>query len=90
MQCDDDGTVERGIGSLSSIRNDSTRRSLTDLSVSLTLHQNLQPHLRHSTYKTTLEPYIKSIPESLRVAAVESLDHLLKSSPGTDQVGKAN
>jgi len=36
-----------------------------------------------------VEHYIKSVPESVRVA-VESLDHLLKSSAGTDQVGKTN
>src|SRR5437879_7088 len=39
-QCDGDGTVECGTRSLSPIRNDSTRRSFTDLSVGLSLHQN--------------------------------------------------
>ena len=33
--------------------------------------------------------YVKLVPESVRVA-VESLDHLLKSSPGADQVGETN
>jgi hypothetical protein len=33
--------------------------------------------LRHTNAKTTLEHYIKSMPESFRVA-VESLDQLLK------------
>src|SRR5450432_1977764 len=40
VQCDDDGTVERGTGSLSPIRNASARRSLTDLSVGWSLHQS--------------------------------------------------
>src|SRR5450432_722339 len=39
-QCDDDGTVERGTGSLSPIRNASARRNLTDLSVRWSLHQS--------------------------------------------------
>ena len=36
--------------------------------------------MRHSSSATTLEHYIKSMPESVRVA-VESLDHLLKKAP---------
>src|SRR5262249_47372324 len=40
MPCDDDGTVERGTRSLSLIRNHSTRRSLIDFTVGLSLHQN--------------------------------------------------
>jgi hypothetical protein len=47
----------------------------------------VQAHLRHSSANTTLEHYIKSVPESVRVA-VESLDHLLKSNAGTTE--KAN
>ena len=46
----------------------------------LTTVKDVQTHLRHSTSKTTLEHYIKSAPESVRVA-VESLDHLLKKAP---------
>ena len=42
MPCDDDGTVERGTRSLSLIRNHSTRRSLIDFTVGLSLHQNPQ------------------------------------------------
>jgi hypothetical protein len=38
------------------------------------------PDLRHSSSATTLEHYIKSVPESVRVA-VESLDHMLKKAP---------
>ena len=37
----------------------------------------------------TLEHYIKSVPESVRIA-VESLDRLLKSKPGTVEGGQAN
>jgi len=48
----------------------------------------VQTHLRHPNAKTTLDHYIKSVPESVRVA-VESLDHLLKSRPGTHP-GRAN
>jgi transposase-like protein len=46
-QCDDDRTVERGTRSLSSLRNHSTSRSLTDLTVGLSLQQS------HSPYVTT-------------------------------------
>jgi hypothetical protein len=40
VQGDDHATVERGIGSLSAIRNHSMRWSLTDLTVGLGLHQS--------------------------------------------------
>ena len=46
----------------------------------LTTVKDVQAHLRHSSSATTLEHYIKSVPESVRVA-VESLDHLLKKAP---------
>jgi hypothetical protein len=42
---------------------------------------DVQAHLRHTNAKTTPEYYIKSVPESVRVA-VESLDQLLKKKPG--------
>jgi hypothetical protein len=42
VQGDDDGTVECGTRSLNPICNHSTTRSLTDLTVSLSLHQSLQ------------------------------------------------
>ena len=45
MPCDDDGTVERGTRSLSLIRNHSTRRSLIDFTVGLSLHQNQGIHI---------------------------------------------
>jgi hypothetical protein len=47
VQCDDDGTVERGTRSLSLVRNHSTKRSLIDLTVGLSLHQN--PYFRGMT-----------------------------------------
>lgn len=51
----------------------------------LTTVKDVQAHLRHSTAKTTLEHYIKSVPASVRVA-VESVDQLLKSIPaGPDE-----
>jgi hypothetical protein len=49
--------------------------------------KDVQAHLRHSNARTTLDHYIKSVPESVRVA-VEALDHLLKSKPG--EFGQAN
>jgi len=51
--------------------------------------KDVQAHLRHTNAKTTLAHYIKSIPGSVRIA-VESLDHLLKSRPGTVEGGQAN
>jgi hypothetical protein len=42
--------------------------------------KDVQPHLRHTNAKTTLEHYIKSVPESVRIA-VESLDQLLRKKP---------
>ena len=65
------------------------RRTCSTYMAQLTTVKDVQAHLRHSTSKTTLEHYIKSVPESVRVA-VESLDHLLKSSPERDQVGTTN
>jgi hypothetical protein len=50
----------------------------------ITSVKDVQAHLRHATAKTTLEHYIKSVPESVRVA-VESLDHLLKTVPPSDR-----
>ena len=46
----------------------------------ITSLKGVQPHLRRTTAKTTLEHYIKSVPESVRIA-VESLDQLLKKKP---------
>ena len=47
MPCDDDGTVERGTRSLSPIRNSSTKRSLTDLTFGLSLHQSRNKKGQH-------------------------------------------
>jgi integrase len=65
------------------------RRTCSTYMAQVTSVKDVQAHLRHSSAKTTLEHYIKSVPESVRVA-VESLDHLLKSNPGTDQAAQAN
>jgi len=46
----------------------------------ITSVKDVQAHLRHTSSETTLEHYIKSVPESVRVA-VESLDQLLKKKP---------
>ena len=51
--------------------------------------KDVQAHLRHTNAKTTLEDYIKSVLVSVGVA-VESLDHLLKSKPGTVEGGPAS
>jgi hypothetical protein len=45
----------------------------------LTTVKFVEAHLRHNSSKTTLEHYIKSVPESVRLA-VESLNHLLKKA----------
>jgi integrase len=64
------------------------RRTCSTYMAQITTVKDVQAHLRHSTAKTTLEHYIKSVPESVRVA-VESLDHLLKRVP-TDSEKPAN
>ena len=56
------------------------RRTCSTYMAQLTTVKDVQAHLRHSSSATTLEHYIKSVPESVRVA-VESLDHLLKKAP---------
>ena len=50
---------------------------------------NASTALDNLACQDTLEHYIKSVPESVRVA-VESLDRLLKSKPGTVEGGQAN
>jgi integrase len=65
------------------------RRTCSTYMAQLTTVKDVQAHLRHRTAKTTLEHYIRSVPESVRVA-VESLDHLLKSKPGRDEAVQAN
>jgi integrase len=56
------------------------RRTCSTYMAQLTTVKDVRAHLRHSSSKTTLEHYIKSVPESVRVV-VESLDHLLKKAP---------
>jgi integrase len=59
------------------------RRTCSTYMAQLTTVKDVQAHLRHTTAKTTLEHYVKSVPESVRVA-VESLSHLLKTVPPSD------
>ena len=65
------------------------RRTCSTYMAQLTSVKDVQAHLRHTNVKTTLEHYIKSVPESVRIA-VESLDHLLRSKPGTVEGGQVN
>jgi len=65
------------------------RRTCSTYMAQLTSVKDVQAHLRHANPRTTLEHYIKSVPESVRVA-VESLDHLLKSKPEAEQAARAN
>ena len=65
------------------------RRTCSTYMAQITTVKDVQAHLRHASAKTTLEHYIKSVPESVRVA-VESLDYLLKSKPGDVEGGPAN
>jgi len=60
------------------------RRTCSTYMAQLTTVKDVQAHLRHSTAKTTLEHYIKSVPESVRIA-VESLDLLLKLKPAEEK-----
>jgi integrase len=65
------------------------RRTCSTYMAQLTTVKDVQAHLRHSSAKTTLEHYIKSVPASVRVA-VESLGALLKSRPDANQEVNAN
>ncbi len=56
------------------------RRTCSTYMAQITSVKDVQAHLRHTNAKTTLEHYIKSVPESVRIA-VESLDQLLKKKP---------
>jgi hypothetical protein len=46
----------------------------------ITSVKDVQAQLRHTNAKSTLEHYIKSVPESVRIA-VQSLYQLLKKKP---------
>ena len=74
-------------GGIEGVTHQMLRRTCSTYMAQLTSVKDVQAHLRHSSANTTLEHYIKSVPESVRVA-VESLDHLLKSNAGTTE--KAN
>ena len=65
------------------------RRTCSTYMAQLTTVKDVQAHLRHSSSATTLEHYIKSVPESVRVA-VESLDHLLKSKPDAEEAAQVH
>src|SRR5579872_2801429 len=56
------------------------RRTCSTYMAQITSVKDVQAHLRHTNAKTTLEHYIKSVPESVRIA-VESFDQLLKKKP---------
>ena len=60
------------------------RRTCSTYMAQITSVKDVQAHLRHTNAKTTLEHYIKSVPESVRVA-VESLDQLLKKKPNSSE-----
>ena len=75
-----------GIGGLT---HQMLRRTCSTYTAPLTSVKDVQAHLRHATSRTTLDHYIKPVPESVRVA-VESLDHLLKSKPEAEQAAQAN
>jgi integrase len=61
------------------------RRTCSTYMAQITTVKDVQAHLRHSSAKTTLEHYIRSVPQSVRLA-VESLDQLLKQTqPKTQQ-----
>jgi integrase len=55
------------------------RRTCSTYMAQITSVKDVQAHLRHSSAKTTLEHYIRSVPQSVRLA-VESLDHLRSSA----------
>lgn len=58
-------------------------RTYSTYTAQITSVKDVQAPLRHTNAKTTLEHYIKSVPESIRVA-VESLDQLLKKPSGSE------
>ena len=60
------------------------RRTCSTYMAQITSVKDVQAHLRHTNAKTTLEHYVKSVPESVRVA-VESLDRLLKKKSSGSQ-----
>ena len=60
------------------------RRTCSTYMSKITDVKDVQAHLRHTSAKTTLEHYIQSVPESVRVA-VESLDQLLKKTPRSEK-----
>jgi integrase len=57
------------------------RRTCSTYMAQITSVKDVQAHLHHTNARTTLEHYIKSVPESMRIA-VESLDQVLKKKVG--------
>jgi len=56
------------------------RRTCSTYMAQITCVKDVPAYLRHTNATTTLEHYIKSVPESVRIA-VESLDRVLKKKP---------
>ena len=56
------------------------RRICSTYMAQVAIVKDVPAHLRYSSSATTLERYINSVPENVRVA-VESLDHLMKKAP---------
>jgi integrase len=65
------------------------RRTCSTYMAQITNVKDVQAHLRRKNAKTTLEHYIESVPESVRVA-VESLDQLLKKNRAVHNHGELN
>ncbi len=53
------------------------RRTCSTSMAQITSVKDVQAHVRHANAKTMLEHYIKSVPESVRIA-LDSLDQVLK------------
>ena len=60
------------------------RRTCSTYMAQITNVKDVQAHLRHTSAKTTLEFYTRSVPETVRIA-VESLDQLLKKVPDSER-----
>jgi len=70
---------------IAAVNHQMLRRTCSTYMSKLTDVKDVQAHLRHSSAKTTLEHYIQSVPESVRVA-VESLDLMLKRIPSSEKL----
>jgi len=70
---------------IAAVNHQMLRRTCSTYMSKLTDVKDVQAHLRHSSAKTTLEHYIQSVPESVRIA-VESLDVMLKRIPSSEKL----